>query len=396
MSLRKAWPVAAALVLAGCGKIPDVTLSYYFPRAKTQFAVTQTIGCSPKMDGKHRVIRSVISVISTTTNSADLDWKNDDGCPHQGHLRYRAFEGTFNDADATVTLTPDGRLASINASSSGQGGAIVKSLATVVGAVALLGPPPAGPFVETAEDKACEKVDTFSAVPAASGDAKGASLVTLTYNATVTHKAATGVDPTFAVDTVNSSGYDDQSGDRTNITLVPDAASTPAYDALRGQLGDRVVTTLKVNSTKASQRVMTSTTPTTVTSGGGFPLELNKVAAVNLEIDGHAGDMLQSTQIWGGAVPIPMRETYQIPIPSPAMFGKTAFGISLSDYGSVTSLHYGETYGASEALDAVGQIASVLKPKTTEDVVNDLKGQADLIAQQQRLIGCQVSPSTCK
>jgi hypothetical protein len=396
MSLRKAWPAAAALVLAGCGKIPDVTVNYYFPRAKTQFAVTQTIGCSPKVDGKHRVVRSVISVISTSTNSADLDWKNEDGSPHQGHLRYHAFHGMFNDADATVTLTPDGRLASINASSGGQGGAIVKSLATVVGAVALLGPPPVGPFVETVEDKACEKVDTFSAVPAASGDAKGASLVTLTYSVTVTHKAVTGADPTFAVDTVSSSGYDDQSGDRTNMTFVPDAASKPAYDALRGQLGERMATTLKVISTKADQRMMTSIAPTTVTSGAGFPLELNKVAVVNLGIDGHAGDMLQSTQIWGGAVPIPMRESYQLPIPSPAMFGKTAFGISLSDYGSVTSLHYGETDGASEALDAVGQIANVLKPKTTEDAVNDLKGQADLIAQQQRLIGCEVSPWTCK
>ncbi|APG09941.1 hypothetical protein BKD09_16575 [Bradyrhizobium japonicum] len=396
MSLRKVWPAAAALVLAGCGKIPDVTVNYYFPRAKTQFAVTQTVGCSPKVDGKHRIIRSVISVISTSTNSADLDWKNEDGSLHQGHLRYHAFRGMFNDADATVTLTPDGRLASINATSGGQGGAIVKSLATVVGAVALLGPPPVGAFVETVEDKACEKVDAFSAVPAASGDAKGASLVTLSYSVTVIHKAVTGADPTFAVDKVSSSGYDEQSGDRTNMTFVPDAASKPAYDALRGQLGERMATTLKVISTKADQRMMTSTAPTTVTSGEGFPLELNKVAVVNLGIDGHAGDMLQSTQIWGSAVPIPMRETYQLPIPSPAIFGKTAFGISLSDYGSVTSLHYGETGGASEALDAVGQIANVLKPKTTEDAVNDLKGQADLIAQQQRLIGCEVSPWTCK
>lgn len=396
MSLRKVWPAAAALVLAGCGKIPDVTVNYYFPRAKTQFAVTQTVGCSPKVDGKHRIIRSVISVISTSTNSADLDWKNEDGSLHQGHLRYHAFRGMFNDADATVTLTPDGRLASINAASGGQGGAIVKSLATVVGAVALLGPPPVGAFVETVEDKACEKVDAFSAVPAASGDAKGASLVTLSYSVTVIHKAVTGADPTFAVDTVSSSGYDEQSGDRTNITFVPDAASKPAYDALRGQLGERMATTLKVISTKADQRMMTSIAPTTVTSGEGFPLELNKVAVVNLGIDGHAGDMLQSTQIWGSAVPIPMRETYQLPIPSPAIFGKIAFGISLSDYGSVTSLHYGETGGASEALDAVGQIANVLKPKTTEDAVNDLKGQADLIAQQQRLIGCEVSPWTCK
>jgi hypothetical protein len=48
MSLRKAWPAATVLTLAGCGTIPDVAVNYYFPRAKTQFAVTQTVGCGPK------------------------------------------------------------------------------------------------------------------------------------------------------------------------------------------------------------------------------------------------------------------------------------------------------------------------------------------------------------
>lgn len=395
MPFWKAWPTAAVLVVAGCGTIPNVTVSYYFPRAKTQFAVTQTVGCSPKVDGKHRIIRSVISPTTTITNSADLDWKDKDGSPRQGHIRYRAFNGTFSDADATVTLTSDGRLLGINASSGGQGDTIVKNLVTVAGAVALLGPSPAGPFVETAEDKGCEQVDMFSAVATADG-AKGASLVTLTYNVTITYKAVNGVAPTFAVEKVSSPGYDDQSGDLTSITFAPDAASKPAYDALKTVLGDRMTTTLKVTTTKDDLRVLTSTTPTTVTSTEGFPLELNKVAVVNLEIDGHAGDMLQSSQIWGAAVPIPMRETYEVPIPSPAMFGKTAFGIGLSDYGSITSLHYGETNGGPDATDAVGQIAKALQPKKPEDEANDLKGQADLIAQQQRLIGCEVSPSTCK
>ena len=57
------------------------------------------------------------------------------------------------------------------------------------------------------------------------------------------------------------------------------------------------------------------------------------------------------------------------------------------------SLHYGETNGAPDATDAVGQIAKALQPKNK---ANALKGQADFIAQQQRLIGCQVSPATCK
>ena len=396
MSLFKTWPVAAALAVAGCGTIPDLTVNYYFPRAKSQFAVTQTVGCSPKVAGQHRIIRSVISVSQTTTYGADLDWKSDDGSVRQGHLSYRAFRGTFSDADANVALTPDGRLAGVNASSTGQGDAIIKNLVTLAGTVALFAAPPGAGFVATVEDRACDQIDKYAAVPSAAGDSKAASLLTLSYSLAVNYKVSTGSDPVVVVDSVSSPGYDGQPGNLASISLVPDPASKPAYDALKAVLGDRMNTVLKVTSTKASLRVMSPTSPTTVKTSDGVALELNKVGIVNLEIDGHAGDLLQSSQVWGAALPVPMQETYQVPIPSPATFGKTAFGIALSDYGSITTLHYGETSGAPDATDAMGQIAKALQPKSPEDQATALKGQADLIAQQQRLIGCEVAPTNCK
>src|SRR6516225_223683 len=33
------------VLLAGCATLPDVTVSYYFPKAETQIAVTQTLSC---------------------------------------------------------------------------------------------------------------------------------------------------------------------------------------------------------------------------------------------------------------------------------------------------------------------------------------------------------------
>lgn len=395
MPFRKVFPAAVMLVIAGCGTIPNITVSYYFPRAKTQFAVSQTVGCSPKVNGKHRILRSVISVIPTTINSADLNWKNAAGSAKQGHIDYRAFRGTFSDADATVTLTPDGRLVSINATSGGVGDAVLKNAIMVAGAVALTGPSHAAPFVETVEDRSCALVDKFSIVDGAV-EGKSVSFITLNYNLTITYDAHIGAAPTIAVDEDSSPGYNDQHQELSSIVLVPDAPSKPTYDALKEVLGDRMETTLKVTTKKDDLRVLTATTPTTVSPADGVPLELNKVAVVELEIDGHAGDMFQSSRIWAGGVPIPMRDTYQVPIPSPPMFGKTAFGIGLSDNGMVTSLHYGETNGSPDATDSASQIANLLKPKTSEERANDLKAQADLIAQQQRLIACEVSPSTCK
>src|SRR6185437_15049637 len=95
------------LLLTACASIPDVTVSYYFPKAETQFTVTQTIGCTPKPDPKTkdpdpREIRSVISVAVATTNSADLDWMDKDlTTHHQGHVIFKSLNGTFTDADAT-------------------------------------------------------------------------------------------------------------------------------------------------------------------------------------------------------------------------------------------------------------------------------------------------------
>lgn len=43
-----------------------------------------------------------------------------------------------------------------------------------------------------------------------------------------------------------------------------------------------------------------------------------------------------------------------------------------------------------------GSLGKALQPKTDADKASSLKAQADLITQQQRLIGCQVSSSICK
>jgi hypothetical protein len=385
----------ASAMLVGCGNIPDVTISYYFPRAKTQLTVTQTIGCNAKPTSGHRIIRSVLSVSAATTNSADLDWIDKDHHLKQGHIPYRSFRGTWSDADATVTLTPDGRLASINATSTGQGDAIIKDLITVAGAVALLGPA-SHDVTPTPEDDACAQVDTFSTAPVPAGGSKDASLVTLTYTLTITYNVLSGAAPTFEVDTANSPGYESQPGQRTTVRLVPDAASKPVYDALRAVLDTRMDTLLAMVSTKDDVRYLNSISPQQVSAKTDFPIELNKVAIVKLGVAGRTSDLLQPMAVWSSSLPIPMRETYELAAPKPATFGKTAFGLSLSDYGSITSLHYGETNGTPDAADAAGSIAKALQPASAAEKAGEIKGEADLIAQQQRLIACQLDRTTCK
>jgi hypothetical protein len=386
---------ATALALAGCGNIPDVTVNYYFPHAKTVYAVTQTIGCNAKADNTHRTIRSVISVAPTTANSADLDWIVK-GEPYQGHLAYKSFHSTFSDADASVTLTADGRLSGINATSTGEGSTIIQDVVTAAGAIALMTPSKSdgGTFQENTEDLACDQVDIYAAVPTAAGDKPGSSVVTLTYTVTVSYDFPDKADPAFVVDTVSSPNYTDSS-DKSELVLIPDASGAPAYQALHAVLGNRMDTTLKMITTKAKLQYLNTISPLNVSGSDVFPLELNRVATVALEIDGHVGDLNKQTPIWSGSAEVPVRQTYELAIPSPATFGKTAFGLQLSDNGAITQLHYGSNTGVGDATNALGAVAKALQSESPEDRATDIKGQADLIAQQQRLVRCQVSPTSC-
>lgn len=400
----RALAVVLCLLLTACASIPDVTVTYYFPRAETQFTVTQTIGCTPKPDPKvknpdSRHIRSVISVAVATTNSADLDWMNDDPrtkqpttTHHQGHILYKALNGTFTDADATVTLTPDGRLSGINATSAGQGDAIVKNLITVAGVVAVAFAKARDPVV----DQACDKVDQYSAIMQAGTldlSKPVPSLVTLTYSVAVRYNIDSSGNPTLKIDQALSPGYSNQTGQLTTLTFFPDAPSGPAHKDLHDILGGKMDIQLEISSQPPPNPRYLETTSTAERIN---TLELTKVALVSLDVTGYVADLEKKTQIWSAPIPVPTRQSYFLPIPSPPTFGKTAFGISLSDYGSVTSIHYGSTNGGPDLSDAAGNIATALKPKSTGDRAKEIQDQADLIAQQQRLIVCQTTPTQCK
>jgi hypothetical protein len=84
-----------------------------------------------------------------------------------------------------------------------------------------------------------------------------------------------------------------------------------------------------------------------------------------------------------------------LPIPKAALFGKQTFSLSLSEAGTITAVDYGKQTGAAGALNAAGSIATAVDPETPTAKAADLKAQADIIAQQQRLLRCQRAPASC-
>jgi hypothetical protein len=85
-----------------------------------------------------------------------------------------------------------------------------------------------------------------------------------------------------------------------------------------------------------------------------------------------------------------MGALYKLPIPTPVLFGKEALAAAFAESGALTPVQFTSTTGTGQALNVLSAGQTALKPETTTQKA------ADLIAQQQRLVGCLADPKSCK
>lgn len=319
--------------LSGCGTIPNVTFSYYPAKWNTVATVTQTVGCNA---AKTRIV--VLNTLSvTTTYSSNFNKE-----PFK--IIIKDLESAFADSDMTITFTDDGRLKSINQSTTGQGETIVKSAVALVTAAV-----PIAMKLKVTPIEECKTIDDW-------GNGKP---VTLNYTAIIDSTKLGNNDVPFDV------AWE----------------SKELYRRLQGQLPKLKVRVSDASVSQSGPNYDTSPSDNVVL------LELQKIGFVDLTIS--ANDATIGT----ASIVIPETETYKLPIPKAALFGKQTFAITLSEAGAVTSVGYGKNAGTAGAMNALGAIVNVESPAAK---AADLKAQADLIAQQQRLVLCQTKPDQCK
>lgn len=335
--------ITSALVIAlltGCATIPDVSYSYYPAKWSSIITVTQTVGCNTA-----KTTAVVLNSASVTTEYSS----NTDSEPFK--FKVKELQSLSADVDMTMTFTDDGRLKSINQSTTGQGEAVIKSavsLISAVGAKAKFDPP---------------KVSTPDSAPmpecAIINDWGGNNPVTLNYRA--------------SINSANLGG------------AVPLDAAPESKDLY--QLLKNILPTLKVSVGKV----------TDVSSGPSYNkpdsdvvlLELQKIGMVQITISSCCpDDELALSRIF-----IPQADTYTLPIPKAALFGNQSFTLTLSEAGAVTSVGYGKTVGTAGALNVLSAIAGT---QTAAAKAAELESQADLVAQQQRLVLCQTKPDQCE
>lgn len=327
--------VPVSLALAGCASMPDVVYNYYPSKALTTVSATQSVDCT---SDKTRLL-AVSSATIITTYSADHTQS-------ASFLHIKSLGSSWANSDVNFTFSDDGRLKSINASSVGQGEAIIKSsLGVIVAAVGALGA--AGKPLPLSE---CDVI-------AASG---GGKPVSITYG--------------LKFDPLNTSSKD----------LDVSSGSRPLYDVLKAHLPK-----LTVKSTAPGTGLTQPATSAKVASDE-IGLDLRKIEDYTVDVN-EAGHPIASATI---AVPTTTKVT--LPIPKARLFGKQAFSLTLAESGAILQIGYGSETGATGLLNTLNNINDQFKPPTTAAKAAEIKAQADLIAQQQRLIRCESQPENCE
>lgn len=314
-------------------------MTYYLPQTKATFKIIRTVAC----DATNVPIVST-AVTPTITHTADFAL---------GHsLDLAKLKGQFSDTDLKFDFYEDGRLKGINASTTGQGETILKTVVSVVTAVlAFDGGSRLFP-------KECAEIRKAS-------DGKP---LTLTYQGEVNLTDVGGVGQSIVPDT--TSGYYAQElvsviDDVCAIALSSQAGRAPVAPQLSAG-APRIVA-----RQPGSVLVRVVAGPPTAACGG--------------------------KQVWIDLVPTAQFGTdYDLPVPTPALFGTLAFTAGFAESGALTSLQYTTAAGAGQALNVLNTALVATQGKTAEQKAADIKAEADLIAQQQRLVQCLADPKSCK
>lgn len=329
--------------LSGCASTPNIKFSYYPSHSSSNVTVTQTISCNSEQT-------ALIFLYSSTLNTRYSADYSKDPCS----IEIKKLDGTFADTDVDFSFFEDGRLKGINESTTGQGETILKSAIALGAAVA----PLLGGGAETKEKRPeCDVIKKF-----------GDKAVTLTYTKNIEY------------------GKDD---DGKPHRLDPDAGSADLYKELNKQNQLHLLDVTITPKANIKNRARFDA-PSSGSSDDVVLLKLQETENVMVDVKASGND------IWNGYVIVPGKNSYYLPIPKAALFGKQIFALSLSESGAITEIHYGKNTGAAGLLNAATSAATAAAPESTAAKAADIKAKADLIAQQQRLARCQAQPATCQ
>lgn len=329
--------IAFASLLGGCAHLPNATIGYYLPTSDVSFKVIRTIACDAGGN----------PVIATAVTPTVRYFANKTGANAFKKVALTKLNGDFSDADVKFDFYEDGRLSAVNATSTGQGEAVLKTAITLTASAVKLGTM----FALTLTPNECQQIKDFG----------GGKPLTVTYNATVAL------------------------ADGATTEITPDADSAFYADKFRAVL--LPITAKVIGHTVPDKPV--DFTPAT----DDVVLDLQQPGMVHIALT-VAG---ASKAIWDDNLVVASVGTpYQLPVPRPATFGKKTLAVSFAESGAIKSVQFVSNTGTGQALNVASAGLTALQGDTTAQQAAEIKAQGDLIAAQQRLVACKADPTTCK
>ncbi len=324
----------------GCGTIPDATVPYNLTKSAVSFKITRTVAC----DANNHTIVST-AVVPSVVHSAGIA---------ASAVQLKQLKGTFSDSDVKFELYDDGRLKGVNASSTGQGDTILKTVTTLAGTIASFaldgGTPPTFP-------EECKFIRAEG----------GGKPLALTYEGPV---------KTSVTD---------------NQPIPPDLGSQVYANKLAAAIGD--ICAVVEGVTKPVIPLQYEPNGNDILLWAQQPGQVTIL--VSRPVTG--GLCAPTGPFWHGQVAVAQLGTvYPIPMPSPKLFGKESFSVAFSDSGALTSVQFTSTNGSAQALGSLNTLITSAQGESVAAKAAELKAQADLIAQQQRLTACLSDPKNCK
>jgi len=328
--------LACAWLLLGCAHAPDAAIGYRLATTQVRFKVVRTVSCDQDN-------RPIIATAVTPSTSHVADDTRDYFFP------LSSIQGWLSDTDTTFEFYADRRLKGINATSAGNGAPVLKTVLSLAFGVAAFG---AGGTVE-----ACARV-------AAAGNKKPLSLV---YEGAVT-TSATGPQ-----------------------AIPPDAASAPyANDDTIKSLVQAICAVVEERRPGAAPVTRAPDTAAAIT------VREPGVATIRIAIGADDG-ACSAAPLWRDSLPVAqLGALYRLPVPRAAAFGKQAFAASFAESGALTMVQYGASGGAANSVNALAALAAASTAGSAAQQAADLKAQADLIYQQQRLVACLADRANCR
>ncbi|WP_434568401.1 hypothetical protein [Pseudomonas sp. Z3-8] len=326
------------LLLHGCASLPDAKIGYYAAWTTVKVTATRTVACSAQ-DDIH-----IATDVSPSTSQAASNSPND-----YHELDLKKLGGVFSDASVKIERTEDGRLKSWNSSTTGRGEEIVKSVLSLTSVLS-------GGVIKSSgtHPDICNLITQYG---------KNGTL-SLTYSVIL--------DP-----------------DQKELqALKADPTSNPYTDDLANSLPPLAAQVLR--KLKSDIPIVNENT------AGKIPvLHARQPGRLNFKVIDPNSNM--NASYWSGSVLVAqLGEPYEIPIPTPRVFGKLTLSTSFSESGSLNSLEYIETNGSASFFNSLSALSKSTASDTTAENLAQAKNEADLIVQQQRLVLCKSSPSTCK